>query len=210
MIRFEGWDFAWICFEWNSISVKSFFRGFWWHHFGVIFSNEDGKTYDELHSDEFSCDPFIPYYSATAKRSLRDSGWKAKWKDVVPWPMGWTCHGICSPGIMELVISLDIFPQKQCKASQIFRILHLVVSWQDGRKQYIGQLGASTWGLLIVFWAECLWAQRSSKTSWLVQLNLPRCISWSVPLAKGFVPPSRMEWVPWSMPMARVQAQTKL
>ena len=31
-----------------------------------------------------------------------------------------------------------------------------------------------------------------------------------MPLAKGFVPPSRMELVPWSMPMARVQAQTKL
>ena len=31
----------------------------------MSFSNEDGKTYDELHSDEFSCDPFIPY-SATA------------------------------------------------------------------------------------------------------------------------------------------------
>lgn len=32
-----------------------------------------------------------------------------------------------------------------------FRIFSLVVSWQDGRKQYIGQLGATTWVLLIVF-----------------------------------------------------------
>lgn len=120
--------------------------------------------------------------------------------------MGWTRHGICSPfshvGHQKMIWQFDILLQSWGKAT--WSLEYFLWLYHD-------RMAASN---TLDSWEpqhEFCWLFLSSKIikRW-VQAKLPRCISWSMPLAKGFVPPSRMELVPWSMPMARVQAQTKL